>query len=230
MASVLVVEDDLFVRSALIRHLTDASHVVRSVGTALEALREVSHFRFDLVILDLGLPDLDGSKALKMLRGITDVPVIIATARDDESEIVRLLNDGADDYLTKPFSVEHLSARIAAVLRRSRAGGTGAVPPPQVLRVGGLAIDPLRRQAALDGVALDLTRREFDLLAFLAGRPGVVVARKELLAQVWQQSYGDDQTIDVHLSWLRRKLGESAAAPRYLRTLRGVGVKLEPPR
>ncbi|MEU9459454.1 response regulator transcription factor [Streptomyces sp. NPDC058322] len=229
MASVLVVEDDRFVRSALIRHLTDASHVVRSVGTALEALREVSHFRFDLVILDLGLPDLDGSKALKMIRGITDVPVIIATARDDETEIVRLLNDGADDYLTKPFSVEHLSARITAVLRRSRAGGTGAVPPPSVLRVGGLAIDPLRRQAALDGVALDLTRREFDLLAFLAGRPGVVVTRKELLARVWQQPYGDDQTIDVHLSWLRRKLGESAAAPRYLRTLRGVGVKLESP-
>ena len=99
MASVLVVEDDQFVRSALIRHLTEASHTVRSVGTALEALREVAHFRFDVVILDLGLPDLDGAEALKMLRGITDVPVIIATARDDETEIVRLLNDGADDYL-----------------------------------------------------------------------------------------------------------------------------------
>ncbi|MFC8074723.1 response regulator transcription factor [Streptomyces sp. NPDC057307] len=227
MPSVLVVEDDQFVRSALIRHLTDASHTVRSVGTALEALREVAHFRFDVVILDLGLPDLDGSEALKMLRGITDVPVIIATARDDEAEIVRLLNDGADDYLTKPFSVEHLSARMAAVLRRSRA--TADDPPSRVIRVGGLAIDPLRRQVELDGKRLDLTRREFDLLAFLAGRPGVVVGRKELLAEVWQQSYGDDQTIDVHLSWLRRKLGETAARPRYLHTLRGVGVKLEPP-
>ncbi|WP_079044181.1 response regulator transcription factor [Streptomyces anulatus] len=228
MASVLVVEDDQFVRSALIRHLSEASHTVRSVGTALEALREVAHFRFDVVILDLGLPDLDGAEALKMLRSITDVPVIIATARDDESEIVRLLNDGADDYLTKPFSVEHLSARMAAVLRRSRAAG-GEAPPPRVIRVGGLAIDPLRRSAELDGAELDLTRREFDLLTFLAGRPGVVVARKELLAEVWQQSYGDDQTIDVHLSWLRRKLGETAARPRYLHTLRGVGVKLQPP-
>lgn len=228
MASVLVVEDDQFVRSALIRHLSEASHTVRSVGTALEALREVAHFRFDVVILDLGLPDLDGAEALKMLRSITDVPVIIATARDDESEIVRLLNDGADDYLTKPFSVEHLSARMAAVLRRSRAAGDQA-PPPRVIRVGGLAIDPLRRRAELDGAELDLTRREFDLLTFLAGRPGVVVARKELLAEVWQQSYGDDQTIDVHLSWLRRKLGETAARPRYLHTLRGVGVKLQPP-
>ncbi len=229
MARVLVVEDDQFVRSALIRHLTEASHTVRSVGTALEALREVAHVGFDVVILDLGLPDLDGSEALKMLRGITDVPVIIATARDDETEIVRLLNDGADDYLTKPFSVEHLSARMSAVLRRSRAATAGAEPPSRVIRVGGLAIDPLRRQAELDGAALDLTRREFDLLAFLAGRPGVVVARRELLAEVWQQSYGDDQTIDVHLSWLRRKLGETAANPRYLHTLRGVGVKLEPP-
>lgn len=226
MASVLVVEDDQFVRSALIRHLTDASHTVRSVGTALEALREVAHVRFDVVILDLGLPDLDGSEALKMLRGITDVPVIVATARDDETEIVRLLNAGADDYLTKPFSVEHLSARMAAVLRRARSG---AGEPSPVIRVGGLTVDPLRRQAELDGARLDLTRREFDLLAFLARRPGVVVPRKELLAEVWQQSYGDDQTIDVHLSWLRRKLGETAANPRYLHTLRGVGVKLEPP-
>ncbi|MGP4000984.1 response regulator transcription factor [Streptomyces sp. 8N706] len=226
MASVLVVEDDQFVRSALIRHLTEASHTVRSVGTALEALREVAHVGFDVVILDLGLPDLDGSEALKMLRGITDVPVIIATARDDEAEIVRLLHAGADDYLVKPFSVEHLSARMAAVLRRSRSG---AESPPSVIRVGGLTIDPMRRQAELGGVSLDLTRREFDLLAFLAGRPGVVVPRRELLAEVWQQSYGDDQTIDVHLSWLRRKLGETAASPRYLHTLRGVGVKLEPP-
>ncbi|MDJ0340013.1 response regulator transcription factor [Streptomyces sp. H10-C2] len=228
MASVLVVEDDQFVRSALIRHLTEAAHTVRSVGTALEALREVAQVGFDVVILDLGLPDLDGSEALKMLRGITDVPVIIATARDDEAEIVRLLNAGADDYLVKPFSVEHLSARMAAVLRRARGREAGPDETSQLM-VGGLRIDIRSRQAELDGVTVDLTRREFDLLAFLAARPGVVVGRKELLAEVWQQSYGDDQTIDVHLSWLRRKLGETAARPRYLHTLRGVGVKLEPP-
>ncbi|MFG1805954.1 response regulator transcription factor [Streptomyces sp. NPDC049040] len=228
MASVLVVEDDQFVRSALIRHLTEASHTVRSVGTALEALREVAQVGFDVVILDLGLPDLDGSEALKMLRGLSDVPVIVATARDDEAEVVRLLNAGADDYLVKPFSVEHLSARLAAVLRRARSR-SAAPAADAVIMVGGLTIDVRRRLAVLDGVTLDLTRREFDLLSFLAARPGVVVARRELLAEVWQQSYGDDQTIDVHLSWLRRKLGETAARPRYLHTLRGVGVKLEPP-
>lgn len=224
MANVLVVEDDQFVRSALIHQLADAGHSVRSVGTALEALREVAQIGFDVVILDLGLPDLDGAEALKMLRGITDVPVIVATARDEEAEIVRLLNAGADDYLVKPFSVEHLGARMTAVLRRSRHSDASSV-----LCVGGLRIDPPRRQATLDGTALDLTRREFDLLAYLATRPGVVVPRRELLAQVWQQSYGDDQTIDVHLSWLRRKLGETAARPRYLHTVRGVGVKLEAP-
>ncbi|WP_188308353.1 response regulator transcription factor [Streptomyces sp. CBMA123] len=224
MATVLVVEDDPFVRSALIRHLTDTGHAVRSVGTALEALREVAQVGCDLVILDLGLPDLDGSEALKMIRGLTDVPVIISTARDDEAEIVRLLNDGADDYLVKPFSGEHLSARMAAVLRRL---GSGAAPVAQVLRVGGLAIDLQRREAVLDGRLLDLTRREFDLLAFLAARPGVVVPRKEILAEVWQQTYGGDQTIDVHLSWLRRKLGETASNPHYLHTVRGVGVRLE---
>ncbi|MFE5867332.1 response regulator transcription factor [Streptomyces roseifaciens] len=230
MARLLVVEDDPFVRSALIRQLTGASHTVRSVGTALEALREVAQVGFDLVILDLGLPDLDGAQALKMLRGITDVPVIVATARDDEAEIIRLLTDGADDYLVKPFSVAHLTARMAAVLRRTgRSGPAGEPAPSAALQVGGLSVDPLRRLAELDGVPLDLTRREFDLLTYLAGRPGVVVPRKELLAEVWQQSYGDDQTIDVHLSWLRRKLGETAASPRYLHTVRGVGVKLEPP-
>ncbi|WP_084713867.1 response regulator transcription factor [Streptacidiphilus rugosus] len=225
MATVLVVEDDPFVRSALIRHLADAGHAVRSVGTALAALREIAQVGCDLVILDLGLPDLDGGEALKMIRGLTDTPVIISTARDEETEIIRLLNDGADDYLVKPFSAEHLTARMAAVLRRAGAGGGAG----QLLQAGGLRIDLQRREAVLDGRELDLTRREFDLLAYLAGRPGVVVSRRELLAEVWRQPYGTDQTIDVHLSWLRRKLGETASRPRYLHTVRGVGVRLDVP-
>ncbi|MDX6429141.1 MAG: hypothetical protein QOE54_1507, partial [Streptosporangiaceae bacterium] len=179
------------------------------------------------VILDLGLPDLDGAEALKMLRGVSDVPVIVATARDDETEIVRLLNAGADDYLVKPFSGEHLSARLAAVLRRTAARGDAR--PATLLLVGGLSVDLDRREASLDGAALELTRREFDLLGYLAAQAGRVVPRRELLTEVWRQSYGDDQTIDVHLSWLRRKLGETASAPRYLHTVRGVGVRLSAP-
>jgi DNA-binding response OmpR family regulator len=225
MANVLLVEDDPDVRSAVIRQLTAFGHAVRSAGTALAALREASRDPGDIIVLDLGLPDLDGAETLKMLRAVTRVPVIIATARDDEAEIIRLLNAGADDYLVKPFSGGHLAARIAALLRRAGSGQA-----PSTLRIGGLEVDPRRREARLDGRALDLSRREFDLLAYLAARPGEVVTRRELLTEVWQLPYGDDQTIDVHLSWLRRKLGERASAPRYLHTVRGVGVRLtEPP-
>jgi DNA-binding response OmpR family regulator len=224
MTRVLLVEDDPDIRSTVIRQLSEFGHSVRSAGTALAALREATRDPGDVIVLDLGLPDLDGSEALKMLRAVTRVPVIIATARDDEAEIIRLLHAGADDYLVKPYSAAHLAARIAAVLRRS---GTGA--QPSTLKVGGLEIDPRRRQAQLDGKRLDLSRREFDLLAYLAARPGEVVTRRELLSEVWQLPYGDDQTIDVHLSWLRRKLGERASQPRYLHTVRGVGVRLVDP-
>jgi DNA-binding response OmpR family regulator len=224
MTRVLLVEDDPDIRSTVIRQLSEFGHSVRSAGTALAALREATRDPGDVIVLDLGLPDLDGSEALKMLRAVTRVPVIIATARDDEAEIIRLLHAGADDYLVKPYSAAHLAARIAAVLRRS-----GAAAQPSTLRVGGLEIDPRRRQAQLDGKRLDLSRREFDLLAYLAARPGEVVTRRELLSEVWQLPYGDDQTIDVHLSWLRRKLGERASQPRYLHTVRGVGVRLVDP-
>jgi DNA-binding response OmpR family regulator len=224
MARVLLVEDDPDIRSTVIRQLSEFGHSVRSAGTALAALREATRDPGDVIVLDLGLPDLDGSEALKMMRAVTGVPVIIATARDDEAEIIRLLLAGADDYLVKPYSAAHLAARIAAVLRRAGAGVA-----PTALHVGGLEIDPRRRQAQLDGKRLDLSRREFDLLAYLAARPGEVVTRRELLSEVWQLPYGDDQTIDVHLSWLRRKLGERASRPRYLHTVRGVGVRLVDP-
>jgi DNA-binding response OmpR family regulator len=175
--------------------------------------------------LDLGLPDLDGGQALTMIRTVTATPVLVATARDEEAEIIRLLNAGADDYIVKPFSGEHLAARVAALLRR-----TGQQATTPFLTVGGLNVDLASREADLDGTRLDLSRREFDLLAYLAARPGQVVTRRELRTEVWRQSYGDDQTIDVHVSWLRRKLGETAAVPRYLHTVRGVGVKLDPAR
>jgi DNA-binding response OmpR family regulator len=226
MARVLVIEDDPLVRSAVIGDLANRDHAVRSAGTALDGLRELSHHPPEVIVLDLGLPDLDGRQALRMMRAVSAVPVIVATACDDESDIISLLNAGADDYLVKPFSCEHLAARISAVLRRNGAAGGGR----QVLTVGGLRVDLTAREASLDGTPLQLSRREFDLLGYLAARPDQVVPRRELLSDVWHQSYGDDQTIDVHVSWLRRKLGESAAAPRYLHTVRGVGVKLARPR
>jgi DNA-binding response OmpR family regulator len=156
---------------------------------------------------------------------VSTVPIIVATARDDEREMVRVLNRGADDYVTKPFSAEQLDARIRAVLRRSRAD-----EPERLLTIGGLAIDREAREAHLDGRPLDLTKMEFDLLAYLATRAGRVVTKRQLMAEVWRQPYGGaDKTVDVHLSWLRRKLGETAAEPRYLLSMRGVGVKLVEP-
>ncbi|MDT4992636.1 MAG: hypothetical protein QOH97_2528 [Actinoplanes sp.] len=228
MATVLLVEDDHVVRGAMLRSLADRGHAVHAVGTALDALRRVAAETPDLVVLDLGLPDLDGSDALRMLRGITDVPIIIATARDDEQTVVRLLRAGADDYMVKPFTGAHLDARITTVLRR--VGRASRTAQPAVHQVGELRVDVGERSASLAETALALTRKEFDLLAYLAARPGRVVSRRELLEEVWRQpSVGEDQTIDVHLYWLRRKLGESAAKPRYLRTVRGVGFRLVAP-
>jgi DNA-binding response OmpR family regulator len=227
MATVLLVEDDHVVRSAMSRSLTDRGHAVHATSTALDALRRVAAGAPDLIVLDLGLPDLDGADALRMLRGITDIPIIIATARDDESEIVRLLRAGADDYMVKPFSGPHLDARVSSVLRRT---GVASRAEPTTIQVGQLRIDLGQRQARLGDTELQLTRKEFDLLAYLAARPGRVVSRRELLEEVWRQpSIGEDQTIDVHLYWLRRKLGETAADPRYLHTVRGVGLRLVAP-
>jgi two-component system KDP operon response regulator KdpE len=227
MASVLVIEDDQRIRETIARSLTDDGHSVRTEGRGADALGVVIEWRPDVVVLDLGLPDIDGTDVLRMVRSVSEVPVIVATARDDDDEIVRVLDAGADDYVVKPYSGAQLDARIRAVLRRAAgpADERGAV-----LSVGGLVIDPDRRTAALDGRALDLSRLEFDLLAHLARRSPEVVSRRELLAEVWRQPHGGaDKTIDVHLSWLRRKLGESATEPRYLHTVRGVGIKLELP-
>jgi DNA-binding response OmpR family regulator len=227
MPLVLLVEDDHAVRTAMAGTLRDAGYVVQPVANALDALRTVTDEHVDLVVLDLGLPDLDGFEALRLLRGVSDAPVIIATARSDEGSIVRLLNAGADDYLSKPFSSEHLTARVAAVLRRTQAPEKHADEP---IVVGELVVDAIRREASLGRSPLTLTRREFDLLSYLAARPGRVVSKAELCREVWRQPHLHlDQTIDVHLSWLRRKLGESASAPRFLHTVRGVGVKLVEP-
>jgi two-component system KDP operon response regulator KdpE len=230
VASVLVVEDDLRIRDVLARGLTASGHAVRSEATGSAALVAAVEWQPDVVVLDLGLPDIDGRDLLQMLRGVSSVPVIVATARDDEDEIVRLLDAGADDYVVKPYSAAQIEARIRAVLRRGPGGDEGGDGGRRGITVGGLTVDTARRSADVEGRDLDLTRLEFDLLAHLARRSPEVVTRRELLAEVWRQPYGGaDKTVDVHLSWLRRKLGETAAEPRYLHTVRGVGVKLEPP-
>jgi DNA-binding response OmpR family regulator len=222
----VLIEDDPAIRVALERALSRHGHAVHSARTALAGLELVVERSPDAVVLDLGLPDVDGTQVLGMIRGISAVPVIVATARDDESVMVQVLDQGADDYVVKPFSAEQLDARVRAVLRRGRPAEE--TEPPLI--VGSLRVDRSTRVAALDGRPLDLSRMEFDLLAYLAERAGRVVSKRQLMAEVWQQPYGGaDKTVDVHLSWLRRKLGETAAEPRYLHTVRGVGVKLVAP-
>jgi two-component system, OmpR family, KDP operon response regulator KdpE len=227
VAQLLLVEDDAAIRSALIRTLTEYGHAVTSMPTAMAALQQLLESPPDLILLDLGLPDIGGYEALRMMRAISSVPVVVVTARDDEADIIRVLDAGADDYVIKPFGAGQIEARIRAVLRRAGQGDPNAAGP---LTVGGLRLDLDGHEATLDDAPLDLSRREFDLLHYLALRAGQVVTRRDLLTHVWRLPYGGaDKTVDVHVSWLRRKLGETAQHPRYLHTVRGVGIKLSPP-
>jgi two-component system KDP operon response regulator KdpE len=225
VADLLLIEDDADIRTALIRALTQRGHTLRSESTGMAGLQGAIDQRPELVLLDLGLPDVDGRTVLTMLRAVSNTPVIVLTARDEEAEVIRVLNAGADDYIVKPFAPDHLDARIRALLRRS----LGAKPEDPYV-VGDLRIDTRTREAFLGEDRLDLSRKEFDLLALLASRPGEVVSKRALQAEIWHQPYGGaDKSLDVHLSWLRRKLGETAVEPRYLHSVRGVGVKLSAP-
>ncbi len=225
MASIVLIEDDVDIRRLVADALSGQGHDIESAGRALDGLELAVKGNPDLVIMDLGLPDLDGSELLRMIRAISQVPVIVITARGADEVVVKTLDAGADDYLVKPFSVSQLEARVLALLRRgSLDDGTGP------LRVGGIEIDPKGREATLDGERLDLSPKEFDLLHLLVERSGEVVSKRTMMAEVWREPYGgSDRTIDVHISWLRNKLGESAAEPRYIQTVHGVGVKLVDP-
>ncbi len=225
MASILVVEDEQRIRESLAIRLSERGHDVETVARALDGIERAVSGDFDVVVLDLGLPDLDGVEALRMIRAVSQVPVVVATARDDEQDIIDVLDKGADDYVVKPYSADHLEARIRAVLRRSSENVEG-----DFIVVGDLRLNPDSHEAVLEGRHLDLTARAFDLLVYLASREGKLIGKRELLAEVWRQPYGGaDKTVDVHLSWLRKELGETAAAPRYLHTKRGVGVRLVDP-
>lgn len=225
MVHVLLIEDDAGIRSAVTRNLLARGHAVDSAADGLTGLQLLLTQNPEAVILDLGLPDISGDRLLSMIRAASQVPVIVATARDDEGLIVKLLDAGADDYVVKPYDPAHLEARIRAVLRRAGGGLEEAAPQP-AMKVGGLAVDPARRTASIDGQALDLTRLEFDVLAYLAANPSRVISRKELLREVWQRT-DSARTVDVHLSWLRRKLGDDVDDPRFLHVHRGVGIMLE---
>jgi DNA-binding response OmpR family regulator len=225
MPSILIIEDEQRIRESLATRLSERGHDVETVARAIDGVERAVSGNFDVVVLDLGLPDLDGTEALRMIRAVSQIPVVVATARDDESDIISALDAGADDYVIKPYSADHLAARIRAVLRR-----TSDTRVDDTIAIAGLRLDLDAHEATLDGRSLDLTARAFDLLAYLASRPGKLISKRELLAEVWRQPYGGaDKTVDVHISWLRKELGESAAEPKYLHTRRGVGVRLVDP-
>jgi DNA-binding response OmpR family regulator len=218
--TVLVVEDDPNIGRLVRTYLERDSYGVVWVRSGEEALAELTRHAIGLVVLDVGLPGMDGFDVCRRLRSSSSVPVIMLTARDEEADRVLGLELGADDYVPKPFSPRELVARVKAVLRRT------SPPPEETLRVGDLLLKRDAREASLAGVAFDLTMKEFDLLACLMANVGVALTREQLLEQVWGLEFpGGTRTVDQHVAQLRAKLGDGAR----IHTLRGVGYKLVRP-
>jgi DNA-binding response OmpR family regulator len=220
---ILVVEDEARIAEVVQGYLEREGHMVVRAATGEDALADFDRRRPDLVVLDLGLPGIAGEDVCRRIRAASDVPIIMLTAKDGEEDLVRGLQLGADDYLTKPFSPRELTARVRALLRRARSDEE---PQADVLeRAGGrLVVDSARRRAILDGAVVDLTESEFRLLQTLARFPGRVYTRFELVDKVQGYQYeGYERTIDAHVKNLRRKLGEDARAPRLVLTVYGRG-------
>ena len=223
--TVLVVDDDTGIRTSLRLALEDQNYQVLEAATGEEGLDKVLAERPDVVLLDLMLPGIDGFECCRRIRQSSGVPVIVVSARRDVADVVEGLEAGADDYVTKPFAVPELCARLRALRRRTEdtTGGTERV------RVGDLEVSPSEGTTTLAGEPLHLTKTEFRLLCALAAVPGRVFAREDLLRDVWDYDYfGDTRIVDVHIGRLRRKLEKDPANPRYVVTVRGLGYKLQP--
>jgi DNA-binding response OmpR family regulator len=227
----LVVDDEVPLTQVLTSYLEREHFEVSVAHNGVDALALARETRPDLVVLDLGLPGIDGLEVCRVLRTFSDAYVVMLTARDAELDTIVGLSVGADDYVTKPFSPRELVARIRAMLRRPRdtaAPHTAAVSTEAQPRVlAGLSIDIDRREVLLDGEPVTLTRTEFDVLAELSSRPGVVFSRRQLLEAVWSDTwFGDEHLVDVHVGNLRRKLGDTPGDARHVITVRGVGYRM----
>jgi len=227
--TVLVVEDEKAIRDLLRLHLDLAGFDVREAADGRRGLDLARAERFDVVILDVMLPGLDGVTLCRALRAegaSRDAPILMLTARDAESDKVVGLESGADDYVSKPFGIRELLARVEALLRRQRRATEGRPAPAARIAAGALALDVEKRQATVRGTPIELTRQEFDLLALLAARPGMVFSRTALLQQVWRgDAYVTERTVDTVVSRLRRKIESDAQNPTMILTAWGVGYK-----
>jgi DNA-binding response OmpR family regulator len=222
---ILVVEDETSISEPFAEALRRAGFEPVVTRTAAGALKMAEETEPDLVMLDLSLPDGDGRDVCRELRRRSDVPIVMLTARGTEMDRIVGLELGADDYVVKPFSAREVISRIRAVLRRS-APRDGAAAEEKPMVVGELRLDPAARTASLGGAELDLSRKEFDLLAELMRHAGRVVTREDLMAKVWDVNwFGSTKTLDVHIGWLRRKLGDDPNEPTYIETVRGVGFR-----
>lgn len=227
--TILVVEDETLVRETLAEALESEGFRVRSAGDGAEALEAFRAEPPDLVLLDLMLPGLSGIEVCRIMRAESGVPIVMLTARDSELDKVVGLELGADDYVTKPFSLRELTARIRALLRRvDRAGRDER--PPRIVDLGRVRVDLAGHRLLRDGHPVSLKPKAFELLAFLAQNPGQVFTRDQLLERVWGYDYaGETRTVDVHIHWLRSQIEEEPARPVFIHTVRGVGYVFRPP-
>lgn len=222
---ILVVDDELPIAEAVAYNLRKEGHEPLIAGDAEQALALFAREKPALVILDVMLPSASGFEVCRRLRRSSPVPVIMLTARADETDRVVGLELGADDYVTKPFSMRELMARVKTVLRR--ASDAQGIPPDQPVRAGPIVIDPDKHEVTVADAPVSLTRKEFDLLHFLAANPGRAFDRATLLDRVWgADAYVGERTVDVHVRWLREKIEEEPSKPKYILTVRGVGYKL----
>ena len=229
-ARVLVVEDERSLADIVAAYLTQAGFDVQVVGTGPDAVRHVRDQPTDVVVLDLGLPGMDGIEVCRQLRTFSDCYVVVTTARKDEVDTLIGLSVGADDYMTKPFSVRELVARVHALLRRPRTSPhspSPASPQPSAWTFGDLVVDPLGLEVHLAGESVALTPTERDLLMTLAERPAMAFSRRQLIDAVWGGGWvGDEHLVDVHIAHLRKKLGDDPETARYVTTVRGVGYRM----
>ncbi len=226
-AKILVVDDDPAIRNLIHRFLSKQNYEVESASDGKSALELFEQLNPELVILDVNLPDTTGYQLCREMQQRTGVFVLMLTSRTDEADIIQGFSQGADDYITKPFRLVEIAARVAAILKRRRIVTANEL---QSLTFGGLYIDPVRREVTLNSEMVPLTALEFDLLYFLARHPNRVWRRNELLQQVWDYDYvGDQRVVDVHIGQIRRKIEPDATLPSLIQTVRGVGYKFELP-